>query len=347
MRPVITATSVLSFCLLSVTSTGAEEMLLAKVYRDYPGYINPALCENPNLSKTAPIAPPAATVAAPSKTAVVPAGPAAAPVIVMPAAQSAPAADAPAAVVVAPAPAAVVPAAVASEAVAAAPAVMPPAETTAAPATANPAPAAPVIVTPAAQSIPAAPIVMPPAETAPTPTRQNCSAVPYALQSDDPIGPYLTAWAGMVATNDVDIDAGTLEGEASIDNGFAGGLAVGYDFGPARVEVEGAYRNSNAEEGDAELKIRTMMLNGYADFVTGGNLTPYLGAGIGLAEVDIENYDDEVLAGQVAVGVQIAVSPKIAVDLGYRFMMTEDPEIEGVEFEVRQHTALLGVQVRF
>jgi opacity protein-like surface antigen len=243
MRIAISCFVGLSVFLLLAAPALAEPLEVAKVYRDYPGYINPALCDNPNLGK--------ATSDADS----------------------------------------------------------------------------------AAQARPAA---------------AACEPVPLAYRSDNPVGvPYLGAWAGLVATPDVDYDAPGENGDIKFDTGYGGGLAIGYDFGPARLEVEGSYRNSNAEEGDADLKIRTLMVNGYADFQTGSMTTPYLGAGIGYAKVDVEGDDDEVFAGQLAAGVLFAVSPAVAVDLGYRFLMTDDPKIGGADLEVRQHTASLGVQVRF
>jgi opacity protein-like surface antigen len=232
----------MSVCLLCAGTVLADSFEVAKVYRDYPGYINPALCDNPNLGK------PAAAIDA-------------------------------------------------------------------------------------NQAQPA---------TAP------CETAPYAYRSDNPVGiHYVSAWAGLVATPGVDYDAPGHNGEVEFDTGYGGGLAIGYDFGPARLEVEGSYRNSNAEQGDADLKIKALMVNAYADFQTGSLATPYLGAGIGCAKVDVEGEDDEVFAGQLAAGVLFALSPAVAVDLGYRFMMTDDPKLYGAELEVRQHTASVGLQVRF
>jgi opacity protein-like surface antigen len=151
----------------------------------------------------------------------------------------------------------------------------------------------------------------------------------------------------MVATHDVDVKADNASGEVPFDNGFAGGVAVGYDFGKMRLEIEGSHRNSNAEEGDADLKVSALMANVYGDFDTGSEATPYLGVGVGVADVDIEDEDDQVIAGQLAAGVLFAVTEKVAIDLGYRFMMTDDPDIGGAELELRQHTAMLGVQIRF
>jgi opacity protein-like surface antigen len=242
MRTVITLATTLSAFLFCAGMACADTFDVAKVYRDYPGYINPALCDNPNLGK------------------------------------------------------------------------------------------------PAAAG-----------ETSqPRPLAASCESVPFALRSDNPVGVhYVSAWAGLVATPGGDYDAPGADGEVEFDNGYGGGLAIGYDFGPARLEVEGSYRNSNAEAGDADLKIKALMVNAYADFSTGGMATPYLGAGIGYAKVAVENEKDDVFAGQLAAGVLFALSPTVAIDLGYRFMMTDDPKIDAAELEVRQHTASLGLQVRF
>ncbi len=142
----------------------------------------------------------------------------------------------------------------------------------------------------------------------------------------------------------------------SIDNGYGVGIAGGYDFGPARLELEGSYRDSNVGKrsggkagsgGGNDLEIQALMVNGFADFRTGGNVTPYLGAGIGYARVELNRDDDSVLAGQLAAGVLIALSPAVAVDLSYRFMVTDDPDIAGEAVDIRQHSALLGLQFRF
>ena len=295
MRSGTAIVTILSLGLLISVPAGAEEVQVAKVYRDYPGYINPAVCENPNLEKPAagesvakqPETPPAVTAPVPNPPA----------------------------------------------------AAMPPAV--------QPGQAAPEVQNTPTAMEPA--VVMPAAEM-----QRPCVPAPYWEQSDDPVDvPYLSVWAGVVATNDIDFDPDV---DVSFDAGYGFGAALGYDFGPARLEIEASDRNSNTDEvtvddievdGDQDLKIQTLMINGFADFQTGGNLTPYLGAGIGCARVEVDNEDDTVLAGQVAAGVLIAVSPTLAIDLGYRFMMTDDPKLDGAEVEVRQHTVSIGLQFRF
>lgn len=246
MRTVITIVSVLSVCLFATSAAWAEDPLLtAKVYRDYPGYINPAVCENPNSDKVTPDS--------------------------------------------------------------------------------NPSPS--------------------PGNT----NVHNQVAGPAAF-------PYLAAWVGLVDTRDADFDAAGLEAEVTFEHGYGVGVAAGYDFGPARLEIEGGYRRNSAEkvefaggkaDADGDLEILTLFANAYADFNYGGTATPYLGAGIGYADVELDDSDDEVLAGQLAAGVIFPISSNVSVDLGYRFVMYEDPDLDNVDFEVQQHTAMVGLQIRF
>ena len=246
MRVPVAIAAVLASCLLTALPVHSEELQVTKVYRDYPGYVNPAVCENPNVDKAAP-----------------------------------PLDD----------------------------------------------------------------------------SRQGVAAICQDRPEAPASAPYLGVWAGAVATHDTDIDASAPgDVEVEFDAGYAFGVAAGYDFGPARLEIEAAHRRSDVDKAevdgssfaaDGELTVQTLMVNGLADFPTGGSLTPYLGAGVGYAQVELEDEDDGVLAGQLLAGVLYAVTPQVAIDIGYRFMMTDDPELHGVEFEVRQHTVAVGLHFRF
>jgi len=160
---------------------------------------------------------------------------------------------------------------------------------------------------------------------------------------------YVSVWAGVTDTRDADLDSDV---EISFDNGYGGGLAVGYDFGPARLEIEGSYRNNDLDKvrtsaGDfkanEDLEVFTVLLNAYADFATGGPATPYLGVGAGYARAEVEDFDDEFVAGQLAAGVLFEVSPAVSVDLGYRYLLPVAKD----DLDIRQHTAFVGLQCRF
>lgn len=244
---------------LAVAPVFAEEVMTAKVYRDYPGYINPAVCENPNADKAAP------------------------------------------------------------------------------------APSQPV----ATGSPEMAPAAATPAVSAPP---QPCCSSFWGERADDPVGHYLSAWTGLTATRDLEI---TRDIDMSVDNGYGAGVAIGYDFGRVRLEVEGSYRKGNGDKfktsaGDSnapeDLEVFTALVNGYLDFSTGGPTTPYVGAGGGYARAELDSdANDDFGAGQLAAGFLFAVNPSVAIDLGYKFLFP----ISKSDYELQQHTAALGVQVRF
>jgi len=80
-----------------------------------------------------------------------------------------------------------------------------------------------------------------------------------------------------------------------------------------------------------------LLLNGYYEIVTSSGFIFYVGAGFGFMNVSINDAnvpilglpgfddDDTVFAYQVGVGVGYAVNPKLAFDLKYRYMGTENP----------------------
>lgn len=162
-------------------------------------------------------------------------------------------------------------------------------------------------------------------------------------------GHYLAIWAGGTVTEDADPGSNV---DISFDSGFGGGLAVGYDFGPARLELEGSYRESDVDKVrtgagsvkvNADLELLTVLVNGYVDFATDSIATPYLGIGAGYARAEVDDIDDEFVAGQLAAGVLFAISPAVSVDLGYRYLAP----IGRDDLDIRQHTASVGLQFRF
>jgi opacity protein-like surface antigen len=88
----------------------------------------------------------------------------------------------------------------------------------------------------------------------------------------------------------------------------------------------------------ATIKTYTMMFNAYKDLGQFGNITPYVGAGVGLAynrmsdvvftdasgaKIDFrQGHDDLALAWSLMAGLGIQVSDRAVVDVGYRYMNT-------------------------
>lgn len=122
-------------------------------------------------------------------------------------------------------------------------------------------------------------------------------------------------------------------------------IAVGADFqgiraeDGIRAEIEYAYRalksKTSVEEGGAgkeKFGMQTYMLNGYYDISTGTIVKPYVGAGLGLADIKVKYQDVEDLvsisktkfAWNLNAGVGFEVAENITVDVGYRYLKVED-----------------------
>ncbi len=260
--------------LFSVPSLAAEEVKTVKVYRDYPAYIEPPLCDNPRIHKKA-----------------------------------------------------------------------------------EPKPLLPNQVDEPKPSL--APCATPCVTPKPTPCVTSCAVSNGQY--------YVGGWFGINALSSNDLKYTSASVDAEYDNGYGGAVLIGYDYGALRLELEGAYRSSSVEglkpfvAAKGDLDIQTLLLNAYYDIDTGSYLTPYLGAGVGWAEVSLDGIngdgtllvddDDSVLAGQVAAGFQFRLNSTISLDVGYRFLMTDDPSMKSalgkVDTEIRSHVVAVGIQYRF
>ena len=147
---------------------------------------------------------------------------------------------------------------------------------------------------------------------------------------------------------------GPLEATVDYDQGYSLSLMLGYALGNGlRFEAEAGYikngfREINVEtpgvfaaqletgennlEGDASVKI--LMMNAYYDIDLGGDLVPYIGGGLGAAELASEmssvgdllvNAADCFVVYQVGGGLGYKISgdgngPDITLSLDYRYL---------------------------
>ncbi len=198
---------------------------------------------------------------------------------------------------------------------------------------------------------------------------------------------YASVNAGGTLLNDSDITdtaaIGSLTGEVGFDTGFVGSGAVGYSWGALRLEGEISYRKHDLDDlqvdsitlggtvisgalGTFALQDDTtslgFMANGWYDVDTGTPWVPFLGAGVGVARlnINIESvasirtfYDesDTVLAYQVGAGLGYKVTPMATVSLSYRFFGTADPEFDDgfdkIDAEYFSHNLMVGVLFGF
>ena len=168
--------------------------------------------------------------------------------------------------------------------------------------------------------------------------------------------PYVSGNVGAVWLEDTDFGD---EAEISFDTGFGITAAIGnaYENG-LRGEVEFGYRTSDIDEFDSDESINgdfstiSLMVNGYYDFMPKETICPFIGAGIGYANVEgdideLGSEDDNVFAYQVAVGVAFAINPQTKIDVQYRYFDTDDGDFDGLEVEYGTHNAMLGVRYSF
>jgi outer membrane protein OmpA-like peptidoglycan-associated protein len=140
-------------------------------------------------------------------------------------------------------------------------------------------------------------------------------------------------------------------GDTSADEGWLGMLGGGYAVGNGfRFEGELGYRDNDLGDNDSlddggNLSAWSLMANGYYDFNRGGVVQPYVGLGIGIAEVDVDAADldpapavfadgsETGFAWQGMIGLGWQVAPQLIVDLGYRYF-----SVDGVDFDVTVDT---------
>lgn len=106
------------------------------------------------------------------------------------------------------------------------------------------------------------------------------------------------------------------------------GVLIAGNVGDLGIPVSSLVR-----AGAGEIKTTSVMINGFYDFDLGGDITPYIGLGIGNASSDVSfapsntpivNDDDSGFAWQAIVGADYAVSDTISVFGNYRFYSADE-----------------------
>jgi outer membrane protein OmpA-like peptidoglycan-associated protein len=186
-------------------------------------------------------------------------------------------------------------------------------------------------------------------------------------------GPFVGIMGGVNFTNDQDI-SGTGVGinrNVDTDTGWAVIPSIGYRYGNGvRTEFELGYRSNDVDSvsgstvGAGEINAKSAMLNLLYDVDTGSRVMPYIGGGIGYAQVDYDsvrpvgvglnrvNDDDNVFAYQGIAGLSYWVNETVEVAAEYRYFATQDPDFRTsagvpVEGEYNSHSALVGLRFNF
>lgn len=175
--------------------------------------------------------------------------------------------------------------------------------------------------------------------------------------------PYLSGNVGLNSALDSDYDDGFDTGELKYKDGFAATGALGQTIGDAgRVEIELGYRANDidklAADGpgttaiDGDVTTLSLMGNLFCGVANDTRFTPFIGAGIGFANIEANTdvtgkHDDTVFAYQLAAGGSLAVSENLNFDLQYRYFGTDDSDLQGLDGEIDSHSLLFGMRLFF
>jgi opacity protein-like surface antigen len=136
--------------------------------------------------------------------------------------------------------------------------------------------------------------------------------------------------------------------------GAAGGVAVGNGL---RLELEGVFDQNKLKDVPVKNMNAAAFANVLYDFNM-GNMSPYIGAGVGYSsttlKVDSEEAHDQGVAWQVRAGVTIPVNKAFSVDVGYRYMdlakfsadVTDGSDTASVKFDPKVHALTVGARFK-
>ena len=194
-------------------------------------------------------------------------------------------------------------------------------------------------------------------------------------------GFYLGAFGGLNFLDEADGTANVggpsdITVEVESDLGWVAGAVAGFafDFG-LRAEAEVAYRMNALDRAtlspvsvdlEGDTTALSFMGNLWFDFLPDGTIRPFIGGGLGMAQVSLNDVEvgplgggtfvddsDVVFAYQLGGGVAFQVAPGLDLTAEYRYFGTENPDFElevapiDAEYEYSSHSVLFGLRYTF
>jgi outer membrane protein OmpA-like peptidoglycan-associated protein len=175
-----------------------------------------------------------------------------------------------------------------------------------------------------------------------------------------PDGPYVRVEGGLSHPGDISLRSSAIPGgsaDVNRDEGWIGGAAAGYQFGPFRAELNGDYsRNGvkSASVGGTNFGLSghtqniSLMANALYDINLGMPVVPYIGAGAGATDFGTGSTDRWGFAIQPIVGVSYSITPQISIAGEYRYLYGVDEVHFGTAtLTNREHHFLLSATWHF
>ncbi|WP_176037974.1 outer membrane protein [Brucella tritici] len=145
-----------------------------------------------------------------------------------------------------------------------------------------------------------------------------------------------------------------------LDKNVVPSIGIGYQFTDnLRGDVTLGYSKQSFDDLDVDVRSWDMMANAYVDLGNYYGFTPYLGAGLGFANVrysidtasgEYKTDDDYRLAWALMAGVGIDVASNIKLDIGYRYGVVEGADIASAagitlsDKDIQSHQLRAGVR---
>lgn len=181
---------------------------------------------------------------------------------------------------------------------------------------------------------------------------------------------YVSGFLGVNMAKDASISSlPNFVDKLDYDPGVYVGGAIGGDLGAVRIEGEVSYRHSEIDRITDEFGTTynrvsgavgalAVMANMFVDLTVNAPITPYVGGGIGIASLSIDDVDanglrfydsdnEAVLAYQLGGGIAIDLNRNTALDLGYRFFGTSEADFVNSSLKYQSHTVMMGLRYTY
>ena len=142
-------------------------------------------------------------------------------------------------------------------------------------------------------------------------------------------GAYFVGSIGSGQMADIDISEELGGGEFEFDSGFSGEFGIGYDFGKFRTQLTINSTNTDlttvqGEDIDVSIDINSWIISAAYDFRADKKWQPYISAGLGQSNVDVDAGD----LGGTNIADQVNISTA-KFKLGVNYEASEDFDIYG------------------
>jgi opacity protein-like surface antigen len=176
-------------------------------------------------------------------------------------------------------------------------------------------------------------------------------------------GPYIGAAGGVSIVHDSDFTVtGLGTATAEFDTGYGFNVSAGYNFDPVRLEFEFGYKNADLDKfsgpggsfsvADTDITVMSYMVNALYDIKTKSPVTPYVGAGLGILNGELEEQgykeDDTQFGYQLIAGAAYNINNNLALDVSYRFQHApSDFSQDGLDVEYMSSNIMAGIRYNF